>query len=361
VAPLRQRDGAIGSCGQVAFFRQLARTQILGTPSQRTDPLTGEMTMRPIQSILCPVDLERPSRTALGYAFFLAEAFYASLEVTCARAALPTLVPGTDSRQEEGGRAANSLNERIARDRLDELLRNVTTAVPGRASAHIVEGEPLSGILRCALQFRSDLIVVGSHFEARPDWHFAATLGEQIAYAAACPAISVHEGGQRRAPRVKHILMPVDFRSDATAVEWTTLFGRCFDATVELLQVRSMSGLAGESTQADRDGEHVKLDEVRDRLRASGIRVEETRSGEGTAFERIMKRTESGGCDLVVMAADPRTKTMSVIEPSLAASVRRHASIPILSARPPSSQSTVAWRRSEDETPTARRGASGLV
>jgi nucleotide-binding universal stress UspA family protein len=316
------------------------------------------VTVRPVQSLLCPIDLERPTLDALRYAFFLAEAFYASLEVTGALAPLPDVPVGLGARREDGGPATHSLNERIARGRLETLLRGVTTAVPGRASPHIVEGELLPGVLQCARRFQSDLIVVGSHAEARTDWVFGASLGEQIACVAACPAISVHEGAQPQSMRVKHILVPVDPRSEVLSFEWTMLFARCFDATVELLYVPSASVLGGEPQHAEtRDREQVKLDDLREKLRTSGVRVEDKRDGEGTAFERILQRTESGACDLVVMVAEPRGKKASVTEPSLTAGVRRYVSIPVLSVPPPGSHLTIVPRGSERELNLSQSGA----
>jgi nucleotide-binding universal stress UspA family protein len=314
------------------------------------------MTLRPIQSLLCPIDLERPTLDALAYAFFLAEAFYASLEVISTRTPSTPLPSSTGARRQAADRAVHSLNEHASRGRLEELLRGVTTAVPGRASAHVVDGGPISGVVRCALQFRSDLVVVGSHFEARPDWMFGASHGEQIAHAAPCPTVSLHEGGQRAATRVKHILVPVASRSEVLSLEWSTLFARCFDATVELLHVPASPEPHGAHRGDARDQRHVTLDALQDTLRVSGVRVDEARDDDGTALERILKRTESGGCDLVVMVEQPDARKMTAAEPSLTARVRRHATIPVLTVRPSGSHLTLVPEGEESETPPAERG-----
>jgi nucleotide-binding universal stress UspA family protein len=151
--------------------------------------------------------------------------------------------------------------------------------------------------------------------------------------------------------RVRNILMPVDLqRSQALAVEWSGAFARCFGATVELLSVRSTPALDDEADHGSmRDGRHETLDDLRDRLRTAGVGVENAPAGGDAAFERILRRTESGGCDLVVMSAESRNKRMSVTAPSLTASVRRHASIPVLSMRAPGSElaATLRGRGSE--------------
>src|SRR6185503_16824631 len=248
--------------------------------------------MRPVESILCPIDIERPSDAALHYAFFLAEAFYAALEVVHAQAPASNLLRGSGS----GALSEHSIYERAARARLEGLLRNVTTAVPGRAAAHVVEGGPVYGVLRSALRFRSDLIVLGSRFEARPGWLFEASLGEQIAYAATCGVLSVHEGGPRVAPRMRKILLPIDAHGhSALAVPWTIEFARCFGATVELLSIGEATHHDGEpDSVSGRSDEPAKLEELRDRLRAAGVGVENAPSGNDGAFERILRRTESG-------------------------------------------------------------------
>jgi nucleotide-binding universal stress UspA family protein len=294
--------------------------------------------MRTIENILCPIDVERPSNAALRYAFFLAEAFYASLDVVHAR--------GTPDLTHAPGLSATPKypkSENLMRE-LGTLLRAVTTSVPGRAAAHVVEGGPLSAILRTALRFQTDLIVVGSRFEASPTWLFGSNVGEQLAYAAACPVLSVPERAPPSPLRVRRILLPVaSGRSATLAVQWTAEFARRFGATVELLDVDRDPGPHPSAEHPGKD-----FEELREMLRVAGIGVKEGGSVRSGAFERILERTESSGCDLVVMAAEPRGKRMSVTQPSLTATICRHALIPVLSVRGAQPGSAVAKLGSAD-------------
>lgn len=311
----------------------LARRRVRKRHSSR------KVTMRTIENILCPIDVERPSNAALRYAFFLAEAFYAALDVVHARGTPdPTEDPGLSSVTHRYPKSENLMRE------LGTLLRAVTTSVPGRAAAHVVEGGPLSAIIRSALRFQSDLIVVGSRFEASPSWLFGSNVGEQLAYAAACPVLSVPERAPPSALRVRRILLPVTMGHSATlTVHWTAAFARRFGATVELLNVDRDPG---PHPTAEDPG--AACEELREMLRVAGIGVEDGGSVRVGAFERILERTESTGCDLVVMAAEPRGKRMSVTQPSLTATICRHALIPVLSVRGADSGSTVATLGSED-------------
>jgi nucleotide-binding universal stress UspA family protein len=295
--------------------------------------------MRTIENILCPIDVERPSNAALRYSFFLAEAFYASLDVVHARGT-PDLLedPRFSSVSPRYPKSENLMRE------LGTLLRAVTTSVPGRAAAHVVEGGALSAILRSALRFQSDLIVVGSRFEASPTWLFGSNVGEQLAYAAACPVLSVPERAPPSALRVRRILLPVaSGRSATLLVQWTAAFARRFGATVELLNVHRDPG---PHSGAEHPG--AAFEELREMLRVAGIGVENGGSVRGGAFEGILERMESGGCDLVVMAAEPRGKRMSVTQPGLTATICRHALIPVLSVRGADSGSAVARLGSAD-------------
>ena len=297
-----------------------------------------EVTMRTIENILCPIDVERPSNAALRYAFFLAEAFYASLDVVHARGTPDLMLdPGFSAATHRYPESENLMRE------LGTLLRAVTTSVPGRAAAHVVEGGTLSAILRSALRFQSDLIVVGSRFEASASWLFGSNVGEQLAYAAACPVLSVPERAPSSALRVRRILLPLALGRSATlAVHWTAAFARRFGATVELLNVERDPG----AHSTEHPG--AACEELREMLRVAGIGVEDGGSVRGGAFERILERTESSGCDLVVMAAEPRGKRMSVTQPSLTATICRHALIPVLSVRGADSGSAVARLGSAD-------------
>lgn len=302
--------------------------------------------MREVHRILCPTELERPAYTPLRYAFFVAERFHASLDVIHARSS-PMKAPRMRFAYSES-RIAQLITDQSVRKRLDDVVRAIITAVPGRAAAHIVDGQPLAAVLGSVRRFESDLIVVGSRVDAKPRRLLVANFAEQVAYTVACAVLSVPEGNSDCALRVRRILVPVDFSSStAAAIDGAAVFARRFDAPVELLHVRGSSASHAEDEISDSHAEDeisrlprlgrakAQLEELQDQLRTAGVAVACATLVDGAPFERILERIRVNECDLVVMSTDSCRKTVGVICPGVLASVRRCAPVPVLSLRGP--------------------------
>jgi nucleotide-binding universal stress UspA family protein len=307
--------------------------------------------MRRVQRILCPTGLKRPDYASLRYAFFMAERFHASLDVIHACA---SSIPAPRMRfAHPEPRIEQLITDQNLRKRLGDVLRTVTTAVPGRATAHVMDGRPLTAILHAIRRFETDLIVLGCPAQATSSWLFIANVAEQVACAASCAVLSVPE--RRDVPlQVRGILLPVDFSpSTAAAVDCAAVFARRFNAPIELLHVRrgSQSARSDALECAGAGHAEAQLDDIRDRLRAAGVRLDRATLVDGSAFERIVERTQAEGCDLVVMSTDTRPKNAAMIGPGVLASVRRQAAVPVLSVRTPRSEPLFlnsGWQSEED-------------
>jgi nucleotide-binding universal stress UspA family protein len=291
-----------------------------------------------IRELLCATDIERPAHAALRYAIFMAERCHASLHVIHAWAHLerePASEPGTRAQRSE-----RALSEQGLHARLDAVVRAVSPT-PGRATTHIVDGKLPAAVVDYAERHKSDLVLLGSTLGAEPYSASLGTLAQQVGHAALCPVLTVPHDTALPDLRVQRILLPIELeQSMVTTTEWAAHLARRFGAMVELL-----SAPLGANADADRlDG---RRGAVEDTLRLAGVAFEHNAGASGKDLTScILKRTERGACDLIVMAIGTR----DLRQCSALANVRRASVVPVLAVRP-----AVAERRSagRDFTPGA--------
>lgn len=166
--------------------------------------------MAPRPSILCPVDFSDPSRTALHYAWLLAEHFGARL------LALTVDDPLLTSAAE----AAGLVSLRHATH--DELRRFVRETIPiGSPYAAPVEmevrvGKPSTEILQAAQETHPDLIVISSRGRGGLSKRFFGSTTERVLRETATPVLITPEDAARATSlssmgrQIGHVLAPVD-------------------------------------------------------------------------------------------------------------------------------------------------------
>lgn len=244
-----------------------------------------------VREILIATDIERPARAALRCAFFFAEQFHASLRVVHAWS--PSEVPSRKDAGASRRRHESALSEQHLRERLNVIVGEVPTAAPGCATTEIADGPAAAAVLACAHRDKSDLILLGSTLSTAPVFSAGHTIAEQLTREARCPVMSVPHAVNRPL-RCQRIVLPLGGCAMASAVEWAALFARRFSAVVELLDVR-----AGCESSVARDRSEL---DVEDAFRAAGVAVEHSGDDrDGDLTERVLRRIDRGGCDLVVM------------------------------------------------------------
>jgi nucleotide-binding universal stress UspA family protein len=150
-----------------------------------------------IRRILVPTDFSASSRAALEYAVALARAFDAQASVlhvvereeceTTPEAKPLSSSAGTDELQ----RAQNDISAAVERLRADGVT----------AHQRLVEGEPLSQIVKVACEEKTDLIVMGAHGrEGSPRTWLGCTI-ERVMRRAPCPVVAVREDHRLAVPR----------------------------------------------------------------------------------------------------------------------------------------------------------------
>jgi nucleotide-binding universal stress UspA family protein len=149
------------------------------------------MSKSAIRRILVPTDFSASSRAALEYAVALAHAFDAEVSVLH--------VVEVEREEREQKPDAKRLRATGRTDEWRYAERDVQAAVERLRSKgltthqRLVEGEPLSQIVKVAGEEKADLIVMGAHGrEGSPRTWLGCTI-ERVMRRAPCPVVAVRE------------------------------------------------------------------------------------------------------------------------------------------------------------------------
>lgn len=139
---------------------------------------------------------------------------------------------------------------------------------------------------------------------------------------------------------IKRILVPVDFSSYSDrAVSYASMVAKTFKAGITVMHV--IDSLSYSVTDTLKVIEHrraletiagVLLDNLRKKLRAKNLKVN-THLVSGTAYREILKRSQLGKADLIVMGTRGRTGVEHFFLGSVAERVVRLAPCPVLTVR----------------------------
>jgi nucleotide-binding universal stress UspA family protein len=140
--------------------------------------------------------------------------------------------------------------------------------------------------------------------------------------------------------RLRRILAPTDF-SDCSirALEYAAELAKQYGAEIILLHVEepiTQAALSPDLIDAVRTEQHrfaqKGIEQAAERLRATGVRVR-TRLNSGLAHEQIVKIAEEHRADLIVMGTHGRSGLPHLFVGSVAETVVRTASCPVLTVK----------------------------
>lgn len=281
-----------------------------------------------IESILCPVDVTVESDTALRYASALARAYEAKLLVCHHRA---------------GGQAPDE-----ARHKVEALVRRSLGAGASEAGCEIVvvDGERIAeAIARTAAERYVSLIAMRSR--RRP--HAAMLLGsttEALCRIAPCPVLVTHAderefvGARDNRINIRRVLVAYDFSSDSElALRYGLRLAQEYQAEINLLhvlpapvrqepEIRWVPNADGEYHKAAR-----KLQAAIPAEAHSWCRVRHTVRW-GKPYREILAFANEQKIDLVCMGAHGADFGLGALFGSNIDRVLRHATCPVLVARP---------------------------
>lgn len=295
--------------------------------------------------LLLATDGSRGSAIAADYAFSLARSWGASLTVMNVLEFQPGLDP------------ENSVNQlyltELMKQATNELIELKARAVDRGISAHtrIATGIPSEEVLSAAVEDTPDLIVVGTRGRSGLKHVLLGSTAERIIRGAPCPVLAVRAQpygeeqavGSRRDPtHLERILVPVDF-SDCSldALEYAALVAQRSKASLQLLHVLEPISYGLDFTlphKAKRDsikaGHTKRLSDLVSALTSAGILSEFLMLG-GLPTDSILDAARKQPADLIVMGTHGRRGLSHALFGSIAESVLRKSSCPVLMVRSP--------------------------
>lgn len=307
--------------------------------------------MAAVHDIVVATDIERPARAALRCAFLIADQFHASVHVVHA------FSPGAKLPRNPGMASRQHPVDALLRGRLEALVREVPTGMPGGANVEIIDGPVAATVLTYASRQKSDLIILGSSRPGAPIFGAPRTIAPEISRGAACPVLTVPDDASAPLQRLERILLLVGETSMERATQSAALFAWRYRAVVELLHPAVDSDSHAAAALRRRELE------VEEALRVAGVAVE--RRVDSTVPDParcVLTRLEQGGCDLAVMSMDRRDTGECAV-----ATVRRCSNVPVLSVCPDVSDGNFARHglpgRASDavHSGAAARGAADYV
>lgn len=145
----------------------------------------------------------------------------------------------------------------------------------------------------------------------------------------------------------KRILVPVDFSPCAwTALEDAAAIAKNYNAEIDVLHVWDLpllvqpqevvvgSGLPPSVIEAISGRAHQLLERFVGQARSKGIAIRNAQAVAGEPYRTIVETAERGQYDLIVIGTHGRKNLARVFLGSVAERVVRHASCPVLVARP---------------------------
>lgn len=285
-----------------------------------------------IETVVVGLDFTEPSADAVAWTarHFAPEARL--LIIHCIRVPEPPrFIQGRFPPPEELVASAR----RGADDRLRETIGKLDLE---RAEVIVREGEPADQIEALAAERGADVVVVGPHHDRTGVWRLIGGTAQRIARRSSVPVL-VARGLQEHAP--SHILVPVD-DSELTepVLRWASALARRYDSRVTAVHVvgDSLMGairIGGTETEI-RDASTSLLESadvwLRERLEAAKAPSEDVqrRILVGDAAHEILSLAQGEGADLIVMGRSGTGRIGELILGSVANSVLRNGSGPLL-------------------------------
>jgi nucleotide-binding universal stress UspA family protein len=201
-------------------------------------------------------------------------------------------------------------------------------------------GQPFDELILAACAWRADLVVVGG--PDREAVHLFGSAAERLARKAPTPVLVTHK---RLSSVAKRVMVPIDFSSGARrAAEAGFHFARSFGGQVFLFHALNPTPWYSYPCDEQSFGlmtiPEISPDDVeRDwatflRDLTPGAVPWQRRTEEGRPAETIVKYAEEIGADLIAMGTHGRTGLEYMLLGSVAESVVRRASCPVLVVRP---------------------------
>ena len=296
-----------------------------------------------LRQILAPTDFSTFSFKGVRYAIWLADGLGAALELVHVVEPAP-LFGGEESLL----LVHNDLEVLDLAERQVSRLANRLSKKGSMVRPFIRYGKPFNEISTPAGAHNADLIVMATHGHTGLKRVLLGSTAERVVRHAPSPVLTIParsvrpRGGKPRAPRLKKIVVPIDFsETSAQALPYAAALAERFGAEITLLHVieplplPADSGYVPASTQsADQDTAQTHLLTL-SREAFDGDIPARTLVRRGQPFQEITDRASSLGADMIVLTTHGYTGLTHVLLGSTAERVVRHADCPVLVVREP--------------------------
>lgn len=285
--------------------------------------------MMTLEKIFCPTDLHSSHDEALSYALALAKDHEAQLYVCHVAAA-----------KDVSDEALRELHSQLAASVQRHCYRD-SDGRPGLPDWEpiIAFGDAAETIPRIAAEQHADLIVMHS----RRQTYVATLLGstaEIVSRTAPCPVLVTHtnernwvniEAGEIR---LKNILMAYDFSNDSElALSLALLFAEQYQAALHLLHVLPANTEATPSSNDEMEKVALALqDAVPEEAQLWCEIIAAVR--EGVPYREILTYADEHEVDLICLGVSGQGSELQPLFDSHVEPVLRHATCPVLIARP---------------------------
>ncbi len=296
-------------------------------------------------NILFATDGSQGTATAEAYACGLAQLWGASLTVLN----VLEFPPGLDPDSPVNRLYLAELMKQATRELVDVKERAVNRGIS--TETKIATGIPSEEVLAAATSGNPELIVVGTRGKTGLTHILLGSTAERIIRAAPCPVLAVRDdvrgedgiGSRPRDPAaLKRILVPVDF-SDCSldALEYGVLVAQRCKASITIHHVMEPVSYGLDFTlphvakrQEDRAIIMERLSRLASALASTGLTCDSRISG-GLPADSILGVSMAQGGDMIVMGTHGRRGLSHALFGSVAESVLRKSSCPVLTVRSP--------------------------
>ena len=295
--------------------------------------------------ILFATDGSQGSATAEAYACVLAQSWGASLTVMSVLEFPPGMNPDYPVNRLYLGELLKETTEKL----VDLKARLVALGISVQSC--IATGIPSEEVLAVARTKDTDLIVVGTRGKTGLEHVLLGSTAERIIRMAPCPVLTVPMDKQRTDGRSstekpsttpKRMLVPVDF-SDCSldALEYGALIAQRSNASLKLLHVLEPVSYGLDFTlphMAERESSKTavtkRLSDLVSALTSGGLASDFLISG-GLPADSILDAARAQSVDVIVMGTHGRRGLSHALFGSVAESVLRRSSCPVLTVRSP--------------------------
>jgi len=262
--------------------------------------------MDSIRSIVVPTDFSPLARAAIARAALLARLDGARIHLVHA-VGIPMIVSPYEtslpSAVWEGIHGA-------AREKLEEERKEAERLSGGTVTAAVADSyDAVAAIADAVAEQRADLVAMGTHGHAGLKRAFLGSVAERTLRSLGGRVLAVKEESEAASQPIRKILVAVDFSDPSErATEIAAHLAKRLGASVDLLHVFDfpgdynpyLSGLSAEIEQRVTTGATERLDALRNRLEAAGVRVAvELRRGDAPTV--IAQTARENGCQLIAM------------------------------------------------------------